>query len=437
MTAEVAIMNKEAIALAADSAVTIDTASGRKIFNTVNKLFSLSKYAPIGIMVYGRAEMMGIPWESIIKVYRARIAGERFRSLGGYKEHFISFLRKSTRLFPLERQQQYFKNVAFGVFQRIRAEVEREVRRLIKVNGKASESEIRKVIDDEIEAYTLFVKNQKRIEGVTSSRAGWLKKKYISEVASARKTVFEELPLSLAAIKNLEFAAIETCCRRVFHLDSGVVIAGFGDEDIFPRLYSMNVGGIADGILRYDIIDYHRVDFDDPAVIIPFAQSDMVATFMEGIDPAYRRVIMSFLDAIFRQYPTDALSSIPSLSTSQKSKLNARLKSAGQGILKSLDEELHKYQEERHVRPVVQAIEVLSKDLLAEVAESLVSLTSFKRRISMNSAETVGGPIDVAVISRGDGFIWIKRKHYFKSELNPHFLANYFGGNHGTGKQKS
>jgi hypothetical protein len=41
-------------------------------------------------------------------------------------------------------------------------------------------------------------------------------------------------------------------------------------------------------------------------------------------------------------------------------------------------------------------------------------------------AETVGGPIDVAVISKGDGFIWIKRKHYFKPELNPHFFKNNF-----------
>ena len=40
--------------------------------------------------------------------------------------------------------------------------------------------------------------------------------------------------------------------------------------------------------------------------------------------------------------------------------------------------------------------------------------------------ETVGGPIDVAVISKGDGFVWIKRKHYFDRELNQHFFANYY-----------
>lgn len=44
----------------------------------------------------------------------------------------------------------------------------------------------------------------------------------------------------------------------------------------------------------------------------------------------------------------------------------------------------------------------------------------------------VGGPIDVAVISKGDGLIWIKRKHYFDRDLNQHFFSNYFsGGNQG------
>ena len=68
---------------------------------------------------------------------------------------------------------------------------------------------------------------------------------------------------------------------------------------------------------------------------------------------------------------------------------------------------------------------MLPKDELAAMAESLINLTSFKRKVSMEE-ETVGGPIDVAVISKGDGFIWIKRKHYFDRELNQQFFANYY-----------
>jgi hypothetical protein len=59
------------------------------------------------------------------------------------------------------------------------------------------------------------------------------------------------------------------------------------------------------------------------------------------------------------------------------------------------------------------------------MAEALVNLTSFKRKISLE-AETVGGPIDVAVISKGDGLVWIKRKHYFEPKLNPQFFDLYY-----------
>ena len=88
-------------------------------------------------------------------------------------------------------------------------------------------------------------------------------------------------------------------------------------------------------------------------------------------------------------------------------------------------EELADFVREKNIEPILKIVAMLPKDELAAMAESLVNLTSFKRRVS-EDAETVGGPIDVAVISRGDGFIWIKRKHYFRTELNPHFIANYY-----------
>ena len=57
------------------------------------------------------------------------------------------------------------------------------------------------------------------------------------------------------------------------------------------------------------------------------------------------------------------------------------------------------------------------------MAESLVHLTYLKRRFTM-AEESVGGPVDVAIITKGDGFIWIKRKHYFDPKLNQHFFKN-------------
>jgi hypothetical protein len=53
-----------------------------------------------------------------------------------------------------------------------------------------------------------------------------------------------------------------------------------------------------------------------------------------------------------------------------------------------------------------------------DVAEFLVTLTiKFSRFLP--GAATVGGPIEIAAITKHEGFKWIKRKHYYSRELNP------------------
>ncbi len=53
-----------------------------------------------------------------------------------------------------------------------------------------------------------------------------------------------------------------------------------------------------------------------------------------------------------------------------------------------------------------------------DLAEFLVDLTIRLTRF-MPGPPTVGGPIEVAGITRHEGFKWIKRKHYYRSDLNP------------------
>jgi ATP-dependent protease HslVU (ClpYQ) peptidase subunit len=74
MTAIVGFMNKRGIAMAADSAVTLGNT--HKVMNSGNKIFTLSKYAPVGIATYGNESFMETPWELVIKMYRKQL-GER------------------------------------------------------------------------------------------------------------------------------------------------------------------------------------------------------------------------------------------------------------------------------------------------------------------------------------------------------------------------
>jgi hypothetical protein len=40
-------------------------------------------------------------------------------------------------------------------------------------------------------------------------------------------------------------------------------------------------------------------------------------------------------------------------------------------------------------------------------------------KFSVRRAKTVGGPIEIAAITKHEGFKWIERRHFYPPELNP------------------
>lgn len=80
---------------------------------------------------------------------------------------------------------------------------------------------------------------------------------------------------------------------------------------------------------------------------------------------------------------------------------------------------------------IPDAIQIVTQSLAAQVvydampiqdaidlAEFLVDLTEKFSRYTPGAA-TVGGPIEVAAITKHEGFRWVKRKYYFSEEFNP------------------
>src|SRR5205085_752552 len=89
MTAEVAIINRFGIALAADSAVTI---GDERVWKTTNKLFSLSPNHDVGIMIFGGGSYLGCPWDTLIKEYREAVKDTVFNSVHDVVPNFMHFL---------------------------------------------------------------------------------------------------------------------------------------------------------------------------------------------------------------------------------------------------------------------------------------------------------------------------------------------------------
>jgi hypothetical protein len=150
----------------------------------------------------------------------------------------------------------------------------------------------------------------------------------------------------------------------------------------------------------------------------------MVDSFMEGRVPELDEVIAGSIKGFF-----DNISGVINKDTNIDRRTAAKrikdLTRLRDDLSNHVGNAIGRWSAESHKDPMLEAIQALPKEGLAVIAEALVDLTITKRRASPD-AETVGPPTDVAVLSKGDGFIWIKRKHYFKPELNPYFIANYF-----------
>lgn len=429
MTAEIVIMNKEAIAMAADSAVTLSGETDQKIFTSANKIFALSKYHPVGIMIYGSALFMGVPWETLIKIYRSELGRKNFDTLKEYAEDFIDFLKQSNEFFPESEQDKYFKATVYGYFFHIKEDIKQET---FSEKEEIPRDEVEEVVSNVIKKHYDIWTTAELPSSISENLAKNLIDKYRTAIDEAKTEVFENLPITKSASDQLTEIAGNLFVKFPENVSSsslsGVVIAGFGAKDIFPSLHSFFIEGVINDVLKYkeDENNCIKITFENNATIVPFAQREMVDTFMEGVEPGYELEIESMLFRIFEEYPEVIVDNIEELDDDKKDEIKMRLKEKiSSEMFVQYIKGLKIYQRENFVNPVVNVVAMLPKDELAAMAESLVNLTSFKRKVSMER-ETVGGPVDVALISKGDGFIWINRKHYFAPELNPQFFEKYY-----------
>lgn len=426
MTAEIAILNTHGIALAADSAVTFQNSNSKekKIYNSSDKVFSLSKFYPIGIMIFGNASFLGLPWEIIIKNYRSYLWKRKFDTLNEYALNFLKYLET---VIPDTMQEEYFRRSVSAYYFALCEEIKKEVEIITEKDGKISLKDVKKSITEIIKKQSKNIEEKfEPLPNVPENFSEILLGKRIGIVDEIINKYFEKLPISTTNRKLLHKLAFLINSREVFsNNNSGVVVAGYGEKEDFPSLIEIKIDGVIDNVVKYKVIQRASISYQHSAIIVPFAQREMVCTFMEGVNPEYQESINVIFSEILNDYPKLLVNNIQQIPQERKQEILEALKKESNKALSDIMDRLDDYRTQIFVDPVLTAVGALPKDELAVMAETLVNLTSFKRKMSLD-AETVGGPIDVALISKGDGFVWIKRKHYFSPELNHQFFSNYY-----------
>lgn len=428
MTAVVGILNKHAVAVAADSAVTIGNSNNHKIFNKANKVFMLSKFHPVGIMIYNSASFMTTPWETIIKVYRKHLGKKWFPTLKDYQTDFIEFLRVKKFFTDEEMQRITLRNFALDFINSVLDDIASKNKELFSLNTEESKDKIIQLIENHIDEFIPLIQSQKKLCPEYMNLAfenfeDYIKKSF-EEIIQYRfiKNGFE---LNNELILKIKLAVYNLLIVQEDYTNyTGLIFTGFGEDEIFPQLIPVNISFVADDRLRYFVNEDRvaSISNDINGAVRPFAQTDVIDTILQGVDPSLDDIYSQNFGKTFQKYNNEIVEilkeSNPELS--QKiSEIDTEI------ILRELQNMNYQIRREKYIFPLMNAVSSLSKEDLAEMAESLIYLTYLKRRITF-AEESVGGPVDVAVISKGDGFVWIKRKHYFRPELNQHFIKNYF-----------
>lgn len=427
MTAEVIVMNKQGLALAADSAATISPGDQtKKIYNTSNKLFALSKYRPVGVMIYGSAEIMGLPWEVVIKRYREHLKNSTFPTFNKYCEHFFDYLSKNA--FDKNCYVSYVKRQTMILFANIAHEADSKIEKTIKENNGIEEKAIAEIHNNCIQQVYSDIKHAQKQFKVKIADIKKSLENHRSVVSQILENIIENRPIRGALKKKLVDACLLFAILFPGINESGVVLAGFGDNEAFPSVKAFKIQKILDGNVQFKQEFSHEVTLEKTVCIRAFAQKSQVQNFMNGFSSRMADYIFKNMKEIlskeFGEQVSDLLIKDGLISKDQKAVCKRYIESAGRGVYSCLRDRFSEISRREFVSPVVNAVEFFSPTEMARMAETLVSLESFRQQVTL-SHETVGGPIDVSVITRGDGFIWIKRKHYFDPKLNNQFFYNY------------
>ena len=167
----------------------------------------------------------------------------------------------------------------------------------------------------------------------------------LEEFSSAYGPIVREL-----AIENLEKTALtEAHFEKLIALShlliggnffyertTGIVISGFGEAEIYPALQEYSVGGVINNTVRYAAQRISTITRELPVDVIPFAQTDSIWGFLNGITPKMQERVVGLMDLALSRFSEHMLEK---LSIERTDEIEKVLMDATGSVLDSLTHE--------------------------------------------------------------------------------------------------
>jgi hypothetical protein len=414
MTSEVLMLNKDAVVVAADSAVTTGRDPHPRYSKAANKIFDLSIHGNVAVTIFAAAEIDRVPWELVLKQFRKHDSkSKQLPKLEDYVAALVTYLERNPSLYPDALRSDLLKKRFFRAANFV----------LTKIGGQSPD-----FIDDSktpAERAAAWASGVAAVaqELGTLPYHGSLAQIDHQNILAQSPLLQSELAPEIAAsneylhadVAQLTELAIESLVKQPteFNGYTGLVFAGYGADEIFPSYVHIEIYGHIGETLLWKRVNGYAITHDNDAFILPFAQSSMIDRFTDGFDSTLNRIIYKESMDSYKQIISDLVASgiaIPSaVSDSIIAKRQPEFMKAW--IRKNWELNFH---------PLRRVLNSLSVSEMGHLAESLLVLEELRERVTSPS-ESVGGPIDVVVVTKAEGLLWIKRKHFFDPQLNSRY----------------
>ncbi len=395
MKNQIVIKNDKCIAMASCREET-------PVMGEVCKMLPLSKAHKGGVMISGSPTLGGVSIEMLLERYNESIKGKKLKSVDDYVKGFITFLTQNQKLFfPKEKiEEEMIKDVQLY-----------HIKYFIAPFDEATEDSEEEV--DESKMVAILKEIYARAEH--SNKYADDMKCPFAPVDITNNDMFiwsniedheESLDPRTKEIINAAYrkkGRMGRCIRLVF--------AGYGQSDSpevrIIELYRV-IQPVEDGEMVIDYLEIDASEYGDQ--VLSFAGSEnMIGLCVTGIDDDYAAYSENLLHQLSGNVIQEVEKKIAKASYRKAFQKDVNMKEIILAEVKALQDQLFEYSYSSYGDPLSDRIAKMSPDQLASTAEALLMISLFRQRL-LAEEQASFSPIDVAIITKADGFAWYKRK---------------------------
>ena len=179
-----------------------------------------------------------------------------------------------------------------------------------------------------------------------------------------------------------------------------LVFAGYGEDEAYPSICQYEVTGINKSKLQWQLSGSANISGEQESNIFTSGQSDIIDAIELGIQNERIGVIRKRFQTLIEDLLTQNL-------------LDSLIGKIDYPTIRQEVADLIRESGKEHLRQHLEAIKQFDLQKMACLAENLIKATELHRKITFRQ-EGVGGLVDLAVITREDGFQWLNRKSWYE-----------------------